>query len=116
MRGAGVEHGAGVGGLVAAQADEGEGLQRVERETAGAGERDFFGVPEPPVRREIGGARGLAQAALGSGERGVEIAGVGVDLVEAEPGGERARVERQRFAEGSVGGGAVGTVGDDASL
>ena len=65
---------------------------------------------------EVGLSGGFSQRVLGDLQGGVEITGIGMDLVEAEPGGEGGRVQSEGAAEGGVGGDAVVSVERHALL
>jgi hypothetical protein len=83
--------------LVSAQRDEGERLERVERETAGTVERFRLLLPFAPVERPSG--LRLLKAAFCHRQCVVEIALVGVNLVEAIVDGQLGGCGRKGLAE-----------------
>src|SRR5450756_419697 len=111
-----VEHLAGRLRIVPPQLDEGERLQGVEREAAGAVGEHGLRPPLPPVERPSGLAGGFPQAVLRGGLRFIEMALIGVDLVKTKIDRKLFRGGRERLPEERLGARPVMPIGGDALL
>src|SRR6266511_2828093 len=96
--------------------DEGERLQCVEREPAGAVWNNGLRLPLPPVRVPARLARRLAQAALSRDLRFIEMTLIGVDLVQAKIDRKLRRRRRERSPEQPVRLRAIMAIDRDALL
>nr|GAJ36875.1 hypothetical protein BDOA9_0160930 [Bradyrhizobium sp. DOA9] len=102
--------------LVLAQMDEGERLQRVEREAAGAVRQFGLWLPASPVGTPAGLVGSLAQTTLGDALGLFETTAIGVGLVEAEIDRELRRRGLQGLPEDAIGFKRVAPIADHALL